>query len=281
MTPALSGLENDVVALVIWGSAFATKATLGDAMRSFAVTAFFICLFTLGFSTASSAQFAAGTSFALPPPPPTPSSSCFGCGGGGGSRGGGGYQSRPAPAPAPTKRDFADPEFDAGQVSLDAYETSHSNSDYVTAESHFKMALTILPSWGVAHERLCELYGYSEQYNDALAQCQAALRNTDDFKNGRTVKKWLETTHIPWLLLKIHSKAYESGVATYHSQCGSSANANLNNGITVLESGSADVVDLRADSGAQVEKCKTTMTALFAQSKSLNDEVAAWNKLHP
>ena len=251
-------------------------------MRILALTASLLCLVTFAYPPASSAQFAAGTNFTLPPPPPTPTSSCYGCGGGGGNRGGGGNQSRPAPAPAPTKRDFADPEFDAGQVSLDAYETSHSYSDFVTAEAHFKNALYYLPSWGVAHERLCELYGYAERYNDALAQCQVALRHTGDFKNGRAVKKWLESDHIPWLLLKIHSKDYESGVATYKSQCGSSANANLNNGITILESGSADnVVDMRADSGAQVEKCKTTITALFAQSKSLNEEVAAWNKLHP
>jgi hypothetical protein len=264
-----------------WRRPLPQKGSPEKLMRSFSVAASVLCIFTFLHPTSSSAQFAAGTDFTLPPPPPTPTSSCYGCGGGGGNRGGSGNQSRPAPAPAPTKRDFADPEFDAGQVSLDAYETSHSYSDYVTAESHFKTALAYLPSWGVAHERLCELYSYAEQYNDALAQCQVALRNRDDFKNGRTVKKWLETSHIPWLLLKVHSKAYESGVATYKSQCGSSANANLNNGITVLESGSADVVDLRADSGAQVEKCKTTLTALFAQSKSLNDEVGAWNKLHP
>jgi tetratricopeptide (TPR) repeat protein len=247
-------------------------------MRAPALAAFLLCLVTFGYALTSSAQFAAGTNFTLPPPPPTPTSSCYGCGGGG-NRGGGGNQSRPAPAP--TKRDFADPEFDAGRVSLDAYETSHSYSDFVSAESHFKTALAYLPNWGVAHERLCELYGDDEQYNDALAHCQVALRNTGDFKNGRTVKKWLETAQIPWLLLQIQYKAYESGVATYNSQCGSSANANLNNGITILESGSDNVVDLGADSGAQVEKCKTTITALFAQSKSLNEEVASWNKLHP
>lgn len=243
-------------------------------MRSFAVTAFAICLLTLGFSATGSAQFASGTSFTLPPPPPTPTSSCFGCGGSGGGN-------TQRSAAEPTRRDFAGPELDTGDASLSAYENSHSLSDFYEAETHLKAALSYINKWGPAEKSLCELYGDAEKYEIALVACQIAAEHTSDFKNGRIVKKWLVTEHIPWLVLRIHSKAYEAGVAAYNSNCGSSAEASLNNGITVLESGGADVVDLRADSGAQVEKCKATLVALMAQSKSLNDEVAAWNKQHP
>lgn len=250
-------------------------------MRTYAVAALSLCLAAAGFTPASHAQFADGTSFTLPPPPPTPTSSCFGCGGGGGNVGGNRGYSGPRPAPPPTKRDLADPEIDAGQTAESVYETSKSPSDYNTAEWHLKQALAYIPGWGPAEESLCELYIASEEYGKALAACQIAAGRTNEFKGPRVVKKWLDTNRIPWLVMKMHEKDYNDGVAAYRRECGSSGNENLNNGITALENGGPGVVDMSANSDAQVARCKQTRMTLFAQNKALTDEVAAWKKQNP